>query len=438
MHPPATNGTTIPASPPRGTSLLLRAPLLLCAAVLLAPLLLSVLLVALRVADPASRLRLPLEQLQTPALGGMHTPAPTPRWSVSAIAAGRWQQQFDAWWNTRLPLRGLFVRSTNQAYYSLFSKSYALERKVMIGREHHLFHQEHVEIYCDWPRLRPDPQRWRAWALGIREIQDFYARRGQAFVYVIAPNKPPAQLDYLPAGLACPAPLQSHHAMLVPALAQAGVIHVDGARIAREAPHTHPAELLFPAGSYHWSELMAAIVVRDAIQAAGRQGLRQGPHGKELALPEFRYRVHRNPAGLEAELADILNLWSPHKDYPVPQVFFPPASPTGPTGPTAPAASRPLRLAMVGDSFLNNAAEILARSGVFSSIDHFYYFSLEHRQYVDGRMTKPANTGIAPADYAALLAAEVVVVEENSLDLGGRDIQLLREHLGMAALASAK
>ncbi len=75
---------------------------------------------------------------------------------------------------------------------------------------------------------------------------------------------------------------------------------------------------------------------------------------------------------------------------------------------------------------------------MFSSIDHFYYFSLEHRQYVDGRMTKPANTGIAPAGYAALLAADVVVVEENSLDVGGRDIQLLREHLGMPALATAK
>ena len=403
-----------------------RLPLMLCGLVLCAPLLLSICLVALRAAGVSGPVYTSLQRWQTPDLLGMQALGPTPTLSGPALLSGAWQKQVELWWNTRMPLRGIIVRSTNQAYYSLLNHSLMLDGKIVFGRDHHLYYLVHLQAHCNWT---PEPparlnSRMEQWARDLKQVQDHFTSRGKIFVYILAPTKPPGASASLPAGFACPGPTEPTRKTLLRFIAGSGLRYVDATAILQLAASRYPDDLLFPRGEYHWTELGATLVLREALAQAGTSA----GSPTLLRLPEFSYRMAAARGTADEAYGDLLNLWWRAGPEPLsPRVEF--------AGGAREGAAQRLRLALVGDSFLNHPAAILARSGLFTRIDHFYYFAGEHRQYVDGVMTMPPNANQPAESYQALAEADVVILEENQLAIGSPYITLLRNHLGLGAQA---
>src|SRR6185295_7871573 len=75
---------------------------------------------------------------------------------------------------------------------------------VMIGRSGQLFLPVYPKEYCsrDLSSFIPKAE---IWAGRIRDMQNFFDRRGQAFLYVITPSKAAQYPEYIPLSYSCPA-----------------------------------------------------------------------------------------------------------------------------------------------------------------------------------------------------------------------------------------
>ena len=408
--PPSAPPPTLP--PLTGAAgLLLRLPLLLAGTALLLPLLLTAAILVARMIIPNGPLATTLAGLKSAPLVGMQNAAPAPGWPGAGLFNGAWQAPAEAWWNMHLPLRGPVVRATNQLYYSLFRKSYMYGEQIVIGREQTLYEQRFLYRYCNTDRHPFTAAQFDRWAAGIKQIEDYFRQRGQGFIYMLSPFKATIHPQLLPPGLACDEPRRPEYTLAVAALARAGVHTLDASRLLLAARGQYPAELLFPRGGTHWTMLGVGLSMLELARLSPQAG------GPPLPVPEFSYRVTRTPLHDDADLLNLLNLWHPDGDYPVPDLRIAPV----PAG-TTPAP----RLALVGTSFLVQPMEFFTLNGEFSEIDHYYYFALAHHRYANHAWVSGPGSFQAPKNYDALFAADLVVLEESEAQLDSEHARRLR------------
>jgi len=392
-------------------------PLLLVAAAMLTPLLLSLVLVGGRIAGSHGALAEYLEQLHALPLKGMENRAATPAWSVAKLFSGAWQAETEAWWNSRLSLRAPIVRLTNQAYYSWLDKSYMYAGNIVVGRNQALFEKAYIQRYCNWDRVAFAAPAFEAWAGRLKAMQDFFTERGQRFVYLISPSKAAFEPHNFPVGTPCPGPHRPEYGLALAALKRAGVRHVDGSLLLAQDRQRLPAELLFARGGTHWTALGAGLTMRELLRVAAELP------GTPLPELDLRYRVSHEPLEQDRDLLNLLNLRHPDTAYPSPVVDM--------QGRGVPGGRLP-GVAIVGTSFMHEPSLLLERSSSFSSIDFYYYFSLDHMRFGNGQNASPIGGGNPPGNYHALRAADLVIVEENEAAPNSQHLRLLLENLGLA------
>lgn len=408
---------TTRSAPESRWALLLRLPLLLAGAALLVPGLLAGAIALVIVLVPGGPLAERMARLKSAPLHGTQIDAAAPALSPDGLFAGTWQRQAEAWWNAHLPLRAPAVRATNQVYYSLLGTSHMYRDRIAIGRGQMLFEVGYLKSYCNIEHHAFSADEFVQWAAEIRQIEDYFTRRGQAFIFLITPDKASMHPDHFPAGLDCGTQTRPDYRLAVAALARAGVRTMDGSRAILEAREQLAPELLFARGGTHWTMLGTALVMREMLRTLPPVG------GRRLPEPVFRYRVTKNPVGNDADLLDLLNLWRPDRDYPVPELSI---------DPVAPAPRQAPRLAMVGTSFLIQSREFFERTGLFSQIDHYFYLTRERQRFSGHGWISTPGVDLAPASYDALFAADLVVLEENEGRLRFGYAKQLLQMLGQA------
>jgi len=321
---------------------------------------------------------------------------PNPVLSLNAVLRGDFQREYAKLVGMRTPIYRTSVRLKNQLLYSAFNTTDL--PTLLIGRKQYLYEWIYVLEYCgrDLTQFKPTAA---AWAPRIRQLQDWYESRGKTFLYVITPSKAAAYPQYLPKGYVCSASEADRDGLLPAwryALDSAGIHYVDTAQVIADAQGRYPVEM-FPRGGTHWNTLGAALGTQAIIDAVDT--LKSATSLQPLV---FTWQRSYKPLTPEDDLLKLLNLMWPDRHYEVPLLHY-----------ALPAAScRPVRVALVGGSFLHQIGEALLHSACPPQVEGWSYWKLFHITWPNGVTTLlPVNT--TERDRYVLQDADIVILEEN-------------------------
>lgn len=297
-------------------------------------------------------------------LAGVEKPAPRPALTWRSWFDGSWARSVEPWLTRRLGLRGVAVRSANQLNYSLFGRTPgSAGTPIMVGRDHWLYETEYVRHYTRRFDMRAEDAA--GFVADLAAVRRGLARRGIAFVLLISPSKAEVYPEHLPAGMreaaaaARAAARTNAYERLLPMLRAEGIAVADMQE--RFLAWKREGVPLFPPGGTHWNHYGAQRALGALCAAARSQ-----PAGAALAMPPAIVgRQWRPPAGTDADLRNLLNLWRFEPRGPA-AVPFPLLAP-------APRA-RSGRILLVGDSFAFTLVDALARAGICEEAELLYYF----------------------------------------------------------------
>jgi hypothetical protein len=336
-----------------------------------------------------------------PALIGVVKPVDKIPLSTKAFLSGRYQAAYAQQIGTYEPYFPVAVRLRNQVEYSVFGVLPPAD--MVYGSNFELLQAGYIGNYCtrniqQFMRVAP------GWADKILRMQTIVQGHGQSFLYVITPSKVALYPEDLPAGGRCPAPL-ADRAGLIPAwvklLRQKNIQFVDTTSLLVAAKADYPFPL-FPRGGIHWNQVGSAIGALgvDAGIAAQRRNDSFTPFS-------FTWKMSSHPTGMDADLAQLMNLfWLPDKYANVPVVIF--------IQSPAPAGCHKIRVVIVGGSFMESIGAVLSRLPCVKQVVEYYYWHANRLLWVDGAMTSGIYNKIDPAQRdAELRRADVVIYEEN-------------------------
>lgn len=360
--------------------------------------------------------RLGLHARDAAPLAGMQIHWANPRLSLKNVMDGSFQQSTEHLLEDVFPLRAAIVRATNQVYYSLFARSYMFHDQIVIGKRGYLYEAVYLQHYCNALHEIYTQEEFDRWAKGIESLGDFFAKRGQTFLFVLTPSKAAYYPEYIPEWIHCnPQPPRPDYLLAAAALPRMHVPYLDLSKRIIDGKGKYPLEH-FNRGGTHWSMLAVALSAQEIAAKISAQG--------RWRLPGVRFSsaIDNHPEGIDSDLLDVLNLWTPHEDYPVARVTFVQAEPVRPRAP---------RLAIVGGSFMGQMYLALRDTNLFERADYYSYLIMEHVSHP--WLPPPASSPYDAAYYRELLDADIVIVEENESNLKSPHVRVLQEALARFA-----
>jgi alginate O-acetyltransferase complex protein AlgJ len=332
-----------------------------------------------------------------PKLGGVTYDTPVIL-SWAALRDGSFQKAVSSRITDAMPVRPLLIRINNEIRFELFGELTAPQ--VVRGANGHLIERSYLNDYC--ARTEGMGAKFAADILPkLKDIQNYYEKRGSVFVYVVSPSKAAHLPEYFVDRVPCPSTPDAR-AQLVPdyigALQQAGIHVVDTASLIHSLKGTYPFDL-FPQGGVHWNDVGGARAVSTIVEAINRQA------GREIIPPyKFTYTLSGVTGGADRELIDLLNVFFPPLGYQTPKVSFQPEVPC------AQSPARDLNVAMVGSSFGHLPARIMVEANCLERLQ-FYYYAILGR--FGGTPYRELQRNLTDADLTAVRDAKVMILEEN-------------------------
>jgi hypothetical protein len=336
-------------------------------------------------------------------LYGMTQAAPAPV-TLAAIMSGEAQTAFSRRIGTSLLIYPSAVRAKNQIEYSLFDVSGA--SSVAFGRDKRLYEWAYVDEYCARSGAA-DARALADWGDKIRDIQDYAASHGKAFLYVITPSKAAVYPEYLP-DRPCASRLRGTTTKLPAyerALDERGIHYLDGSGLLAGEREHHAIEL-FPRGGTHWNALGAGLAAREVVAILKRQ-----QPLLDLTNISTAWTQSREPQGTDRDLLNMLNLYWPDADYPVPTIKYAAREPG--------QSCRPAQIMEVGGSFLEQINAALLQSGCAPRISYWFYWDRLHMSFAgkDREFAPPRDED----RLADLAGSDVILLEENEMNIGETD-----------------
>jgi hypothetical protein len=317
--------------------------------------------------------------------------------SLHTFADGSWQKYATNEIAEAFPLRPLLIRINNQIRLKLFG-AYAAPG-VIIGENGQLIEQSYLNEYCS-RNLAVLEQKAREWIPRLKELQDFYEKRGHLFIYLITPSK----VAYMPENFVhrapCTAPERDRLEKLPVydrMLAAAGVHVVDSASLTHEAKGKYKVSL-FPEGGVHWNGIGVANAANAILQEINR--LEKRDVAPKIA---WSYEVTRKVKGEDRDLADLVNVLRPKVNYETAKVTYQPLR----------CEDFPVSLqkvAVIGGSFISTLSKTLAGNGCLSKLEGYNY--LYHGMRT-GPKYKSVKRRLTAQDIVPLRDADIVILEEN-------------------------
>jgi len=335
-------------------------------------------------------------------LHGEHTAAPRPNLSLSHFFSKKAQQNVEAWFNQGIPLKSYIVRTHNQIYYELFSKSYMNKNTVLIGTDDYLYEKYFIEAYCNPSNKQFKNEDLEKWVDNLQQISDFFEKRGKQFIYLISPSKASYFPEFLPPAYACNAvPTRPNYYLAVNELKKKDFSFVDSSELLLAAKESHPP-IGFPQGGSHWTHFGAALVLQEILNKLKYK------EGVPPPTIHFTYTIDNRPKGTDRDLLELANLLDVRRKYPVPVLAI--------TNVNVNSQNAAKKLAIVGTSFIHTIGDILQQQKLFSQVDFYYYYSITHYRIIDGN--KETLEATLPNTYDSLWAADIVILEETEPNIG--------------------
>jgi hypothetical protein len=336
-----------------------------------------------------------------PELVGVQSRGEPPVLSASRVLDRRFQQALEAWVGDNVPHRPLLVRGFNEALWRAFRTSFMSNGRIIAGRQDTLFEESYILDHCGLARAT-DMRELPNFVRRLRPVQDWFTARGQLFLYMLAPVKTNWSPERIPSAYPCPAADRDRTYRHASALFKSAGVNFVDARAALETMRSKTPVELYPRTGIHWNWLGAALAANALVEKARALGLADVP----LLSYDVSVAPDELPGSIDRDLANLLNLLS---------------APRGASSPvlrTRPGENGPARcsLVAVNDSFMLQPGFLLQEGGVFRSVEVNSYFYMARRRFPD--WTPMAVDPDAPGAYAALFAADVVVLEEIESRIG--------------------
>ncbi|MFT4059466.1 MAG: hypothetical protein QM652_07950 [Legionella sp.] len=321
-----------------------------------------------------------------------------PGFTLEKLMNNNLQKEYETWFNDHNPLKSIFTKFNNQFYYTLFSKSLMYSSNIVIGKKGYLYEKDYIDHYANPNEIPYVQKQFDKWAVELQEVADFFTKRGQKFIYLITPSKATFYPEYIPDSykkiVTNPRP---EYFLKIEALRKTHIPYIDTSKLMLAHKQKSYGNLLFPRGGTHWTMLGAALAGEKIIELISQQ--------TQISLPllSFSYTVNTRPIGVDKDLLQLCKLLLSPKHYNVPAVIF-----------KANKKPLPLKLAIVGGSFTNFFRDLFAKANYFSKLDHYYYLIVNHYQISgQGKKIEIPISREDPASYQDILAADVVILEEN-------------------------
>jgi hypothetical protein len=312
-----------------------------------------------------------------------------------------WQKKFEDWLNFQIPYRPELIRSHNQIYYSLFSKSYMNDSRIIVGKKKYLYEIGYITRYCNSDHKIYTQQQFNEWVSKLQALNDFFQKRGQKFIYIFSPSKAGYFPEYFPTLYQCTGSHRPDYYMAQHVLKTAAFPYINATQVLSQNKSKY-GDLLFPRGGIHWTLLGAALIIPDILKKIG---------STDLPRLQLSYTTDFKPQGTDKDLLDLLNILST-QNYIVPTVSFV-------KSPVKHLKKR-LKVALIGGSFLGQIIQLFSQEKLFAQMDYYVYLTWRHMYMADG--TIPLNTTFGlqedvdlnnPKTYQDILNADVVIFEEN-------------------------
>ena len=316
-----------------------------------------------------------------------------------SLVAGLWTHAFQDWAEAKIgdsiPLRGLIVRATNQIYYGLFWKSYmGGDNPIIIGRGRDLFTLSYVQQYCDTNNNAPDPVEYEAWAARLNRIRRWFESQGKTFLYFLSPSKAAYFASDIPRGFGCSNNVKRpRYERALKALAAEDIPLVDASALMLSERGRADVDL-FTHGGIHYNALGAALTLNALSTAINNR------RGTAIPTISTHYTVTRAPGVIDRDITELLNLLWPNFNYSVPNLKW---------GGYPLAEPLPIKIAIVGGSFVSQPARLMSLYRLVEHIVHFSYFKLAKVSYPGEVASSITDT----SSYDPLFSADVVILEEN-------------------------
>ncbi len=352
-----------------------------------------------------------------PKLTGVTRPLPLD-WTLSSLLDGSLQKAITERVTQALPIRPLLVRFNNELKFELFG-DLSLPGVIQAAGGQ-LIEQFYFDDYCSRTESLAEIRAEQI-IPKLKDIQDYYRSRGGVFIYLITPSKVAHMPEHFVQGRACPSTIAARTHFIpqyAAKLKQAGIDVLDLATFIHGLRGTYELEL-FPPGGSHWNEIGGARTAMVIAEEINRQA------GQILAPPfTFTYTLTGATAGVDRELADLLNTLFPRMAYLTPKVKFEPSASC------ATYPSRTLDAAFVGDSFSHLPAEILIRDNCLAALNTYFYLRTGR---FGGEPYRKLQADLSEGDLTRLRDAKIMILEENEAFVAtARYVEALRRVVSTA------
>ncbi len=326
-------------------------------------------------------------------LHGITKDTQTPSFDLNHVKSHEMQKYLDNSLTKQLPLRSLFIRLNNQIHF-IFKKSYAADG-VVIGKLNQLFEMSYIKPYCLESK---DSKKIADWANKLKKISDFFEKRGKTFIYVITPSKAEYMPENIPKRFHCMNNgISPENREIEQLLKEKKVRYINGSDLMVNAMHQYNFPM-FPKGGIHWNTLGATIEANAIIDAINED------NKFHLNQIQFSYSPSYNPEGQDHDLHAVLNLIIKDSRYLVPAVSYKKVK----------EANKTIYLACIGGSFLEKLNKIFMENKTFSKISYYRYFKLYRTEMEFGKKPIQYEINSSAPDLTSILAADVILLEENS------------------------
>ena len=232
-------------------------------------------------------------------LFGQTISAKAPAFDAASIFAGRTQTDLSAWLAERMGRpREFFIRLNNSLEFLIGRTA---NPNVLVGKNHELYTAEMIRDFCIPPKSTAFAGEM---AQGLKRAQDYLAKKGKAFVFVVSPNK--AAIDPTNVPSYCrPVTGDRGYNVLMAALARSGVHHVDTEALARRS-RASGAPLWFGQYGQHWNDVGQFYAVQDILEK-----IRSQRNSGTATLRIDRSWIDNRPLGDEADTGLLANFLIP-------------------------------------------------------------------------------------------------------------------------------
>jgi hypothetical protein len=231
--------------------------------------------------------------------------AKPPEWSWDAEIIRAFPARFESYFDDHFGFRSWLIRTAKQVEW-VYDRTRA---GIAIGRDDWLYQGKEAELassYC----VQLEGAALRSWEELGRNRQQWFERRGIAFLWAMAPNKHTLYPEHLPETVAVPGDAVCRGELLSKQLGrEAGVDFLDLRPVLLEAKAAHR---VYHRTDTHWNQLGAFFGARAIL----KQVRARFPQVSEPSLEEFEVRrIFDEYGGNLSSLLSIYGLRFPEERY---------------------------------------------------------------------------------------------------------------------------